>query len=1058
MKNPRTTLLLTALACVPLLSAQSNTDSAIELSPFTVTTDRDVGFVAANSLSGGRTAGDLADTPVAYSVQTREFLDALNITSLDDAMEWAPNVSKYTNDNAAGIALGQDVVTSSTTRGFPSNAPMRNFFNTSYTFDAYNTERFDYMRGPNAILFGSGSLSGSANTMTKFGVIGRSFDEIRAQTDSNGSARFNADVNRQVGKSVAFRLNFLEDRSQTWRQDELTRKWGIAPSLTAELTKTTELKISAEYANDFLRTMISPLRDGLSGWDGTTFGLQSLAGSSTAQSTYNIHGVQRLGSSTAPNYYIFTPGENQIMNYAGTVATLGYSTNMRPLDGVTPTTGNLSLAGAPILDEPFDLPVSMQDLYGPALEYSKFDIPKRRFTNLGTAPVGTDLDKDVMVSLTQQVGDNLFFEVAGDANKRFNYGNASYWYADAVTGFGSVYVDANQTLPTGAPNPEFLEPYQQAGLDRRFEDFEDVGGHAAAAYVKKWSWMDLKVNAMTGIDKDQAITIREIGVLPIDADPREWGLNNARSFPVYYRLYFDQSNRGMPPMDVPVQVVNPQTGLTSTMTPQWVLSTSRAEGGVMEQMQETDWGQAAAQLSFFHHHLVILGAVREDSLDSSQKQGLRAESYPVGWDPTASHYMWRPNAPANWASLAPSRPLDSSGVPLAQYSNLQYQNDYNPPDLSTRATTKSIGGIVNLAKGFSLTGNYSTTFQPPNLGQVTINYGTPPPSYSDGTDFGIRYVLPNGRISASLSRYDAETKDNNISAPLGYTNINTIINTTSITNDTPGGTNSVGLGQLPLTWIDVANTKSHGYEFEVVANLTSQWRLMANVGTANTTQTNAYQQTRAWLTANTATLKQILSQAGVVINSANAASVPANTPSTPSSSTATAGANAWNALFADVPTWVTGTQLATYMVKYTANAFSDYTFRDHFLNGLRVGMGLQYRGPRVIGFRGTDTIPDPNNPTVAIAAPNVNPYTAIWARSYGLGIATVFYPIRLPSGRELDLNLTVSNLFDFRDPIYNNTGQRPYDGILNSPARTRVPIDYTYVQPTTFRLSADYRF
>ena len=127
MRIPRTTLLLTALCCIPLVRGQTNNDTTVELSPFTVTTGRDVGFVATNSLSGGRTAGDLADTPVAYSVQTREFLDSLNITSLDDAMEWAVNVSKYTNDNAAGVALGQDTVTSSTTRGFPSNAPMRVF-------------------------------------------------------------------------------------------------------------------------------------------------------------------------------------------------------------------------------------------------------------------------------------------------------------------------------------------------------------------------------------------------------------------------------------------------------------------------------------------------------------------------------------------------------------------------------------------------------------------------------------------------------------------------------------------------------------------------------------------------------------------------------------------------------------------------------------------------------------------------------------------------------------------------------------------------------------------
>ena len=43
----------------------------IVLSPFEVRTDLDTGFVATTSLAGGRLAGRLQDTPVAYSVLTR---------------------------------------------------------------------------------------------------------------------------------------------------------------------------------------------------------------------------------------------------------------------------------------------------------------------------------------------------------------------------------------------------------------------------------------------------------------------------------------------------------------------------------------------------------------------------------------------------------------------------------------------------------------------------------------------------------------------------------------------------------------------------------------------------------------------------------------------------------------------------------------------------------------------------------------------------------------------------------------------------------------------------
>ena len=74
------------------------------LSPFTVSTDRDVGFVAASSLAGGRLASDLADTPVAYSVQTREFLDALNLSDVNEALNWTVGANTTPDDGEIGRA------------------------------------------------------------------------------------------------------------------------------------------------------------------------------------------------------------------------------------------------------------------------------------------------------------------------------------------------------------------------------------------------------------------------------------------------------------------------------------------------------------------------------------------------------------------------------------------------------------------------------------------------------------------------------------------------------------------------------------------------------------------------------------------------------------------------------------------------------------------------------------------------------------------------------------------------------------------------------------------
>lgn len=80
---------------------------AVVLSPFTVSTDRDSGFVAASSLAGGRLATDLKDTPVAYSVITRDFIDALGLTNAFEAASWSPNTVISIASNGGGV--GDDV-------------------------------------------------------------------------------------------------------------------------------------------------------------------------------------------------------------------------------------------------------------------------------------------------------------------------------------------------------------------------------------------------------------------------------------------------------------------------------------------------------------------------------------------------------------------------------------------------------------------------------------------------------------------------------------------------------------------------------------------------------------------------------------------------------------------------------------------------------------------------------------------------------------------------------------------------------------------------------------
>ena len=173
------------------------------LSAFQVNTGRDQGFVAASALAGGRLATDLVETPVAYSVQTREFLDALNLSDLNEAINWTVSATTTPDDGGGQLFGGTG---SSTIRGVGANAVNRNFFTGGSNPSTYNLERMDYARGPNSILFGTGTISGTSNAVVKSARVGRNATEVRAEIGSWDSLRATVDANYSLRERVAARL------------------------------------------------------------------------------------------------------------------------------------------------------------------------------------------------------------------------------------------------------------------------------------------------------------------------------------------------------------------------------------------------------------------------------------------------------------------------------------------------------------------------------------------------------------------------------------------------------------------------------------------------------------------------------------------------------------------------------------------------------------------------------------------------------------------------------------------------------------------------------------
>ena len=91
---------LLSITAVPSLFAQETDDEqVIELSPFTVDSTADTGYAATQSLAGTRIKSNLRDVSATVQAVTKEMLDDLGATSLNELLS-------YTTSTEAGGDLG----------------------------------------------------------------------------------------------------------------------------------------------------------------------------------------------------------------------------------------------------------------------------------------------------------------------------------------------------------------------------------------------------------------------------------------------------------------------------------------------------------------------------------------------------------------------------------------------------------------------------------------------------------------------------------------------------------------------------------------------------------------------------------------------------------------------------------------------------------------------------------------------------------------------------------------------------------------------------------------
>lgn len=288
--------------------------------------------------------------------------------------------------------------------------------------------------------------------------------------------------------------------------------------------------------------------------------------------------------------------------------------------------------------------------------------------------------------------------------------------------------------------------------------------------------------------------------------------------------------------------------------------------------------------------------------------------------------------------------------------------------------------------------NVSQTFNPIGAGDPSLYQKQFGQTDGLGYSAGIRFKLFNGTVVGSAGWYDT-TEEGRVTG-YGVTEINRIWNNINRTDRT-----------FPTSYRDTSDINSTGYEIEVVANVTKNFRLRGNFGTPKTKQSNALPDTIQYFNENLPVWQAALSDP------------------------LTTNINQINSDIAALRTCIQAGnegRALNNQADYNGSIFGNYTFTNESLKRLSVGGGIAVIGRRIIGNQAT------------------NAFDYIKAPAYYTLNATLGYSFKVWD-RNLRLQLNINNLLDYDEPYYT--------GVRTLNARNFRDTFY-YIEPRKFLLSA----
>jgi outer membrane receptor for monomeric catechols len=587
-------------------NAAASANQPVVMDTFTVDTSSDHGYVAVNSLAGGRNNTPLAITPTAVSSLTAAFIGDLQLTNATDALKWTINAIPNTFDPNVGSG-NQFNSWATNLRGAGAGPqggtpPTVNYFPIYAIKDFFNVDRFEIDLGPNSILFGVGNLGGVQSAYTKKPRFDSDFTDLDLVVDSFGGVRLTADVN-EMGSIFAkddfgIRVNLLGDRDEDWRKEDTIKKWGASIATTLNITKMTSLRFDAEAYEQITPQYAENLNDEFSQWDGKTS--SATWGATPTGGTANSQPMEGFAGPTT--YMLWIPEEGTLMNWGGGFRGTGLA------DGPFFTT-------AVLRPSPYTLlPMSYWPAGTPAETVPA--LPSRDFTIGPTDGTNTLRYYTLTAYIDQKINQNSEFELSAyrfsDTEESNNFESPD-----------NLSVDINRELPNGMPNPEYGQLYADMFLDKQIQDHSVNEFRGQLNYhfdtsvfnipIKEW------LSASSGYQYHLLLTREYMGSFA-DNYPAPWTTSDWTQDMIWAREYIDHPNTAI---NLPTEVGGHPI-VYQALPFNWFDH---------DLSEETKYFGAVSQTRFWDDRLNITLGARHDDYSSDLLQSVRPPlglPYPQG--------------------------------------------------------------------------------------------------------------------------------------------------------------------------------------------------------------------------------------------------------------------------------------------------------------------------------------------------------------------------------------------------------------------------------------------